>query len=168
VEQSDLAALQRRTLRVLVGAQVLGGAGFFLGFAVSVLLAKELTESESLFGLPVAIAVAASALAAAPLGAWMARVGRRPGLAAGYVSAAAGAIGVLLAARAALGRRAEVQGQADLAMGMAGAFGGLAAGPVLHAGGFGLLAIAGATVGAGLFVIALRARPFAPAPAGAA
>jgi MFS family permease len=66
-----------------------------------------------------------------------------------------------------LERRAEAQGQADLGMGMAGALGSLAAGPVLHAGGFGLLAIAGAMVGAGLFVIALRARPFAPAPAGA-
>jgi hypothetical protein len=52
-------------------------------------------------------------------------------------------------------------------MGMAGALGSLAAGPVLHAGGFGLLAVAGAMVGATLFAIALRARAFAPAPAGA-
>jgi MFS family permease len=96
---ADRAALQRRTLRVLIGAQILGGAGFFLGFAVSVLLARELIDGEALVGLPVAIAVAAAALAARPLGAWMQRSGRRPGLALGQACGAAGALVILLSAR---------------------------------------------------------------------
>jgi MFS family permease len=92
--------IQRRTMRVLVAAQIFGGAGFFLGFAVSVLLARELTDNESLIGIPVAIAVAAAALSAGPLGSWMQRSGRRPGLAAGQLVGACGAVGVVLAARA--------------------------------------------------------------------
>jgi MFS family permease len=91
--------IQRRSLRVLVGAQILGGAGFFLGFAVSVLLARELTGTEALVGLPVAIAVAAAAVSARPLGAWMQRAGRRPGLAAGQLCGAGGAVVILVAAR---------------------------------------------------------------------
>lgn len=92
--------LQRRTIRVLIVAQVFGGAGFFIGLTVAVLLARELTSNESLIGIPVAIAVAASALAAGPLGSWMQRSGRRPGLVAGQLIGAAGAVGIVLAARA--------------------------------------------------------------------
>src|SRR5262245_5168794 len=97
---AGLDQVQRRTMRVLVAAQVFGGAGFFLGFAVAVLLARELTDNESLVGIPVAIAVAAAALSAGPLGSWMQRSGRRPGLAAGQLCGACGAVGVVLAARA--------------------------------------------------------------------
>lgn len=93
-----MEALQRRTLRVLLAAQVFGGGGFFLGFAVSVLLASALTDDEALVGIPIACAVAASALAAEPLGAWMQRAGRRPGLVAGQLCGAVGAAGVVLAA----------------------------------------------------------------------
>ena len=92
--------LQRRTIRVLVVAQVFAGAGFFLGFAVSVLLARELTDSESLIGLPVALAVAAAAVAAGPFGTWMGRSGRRPALVTGQLIGALGAAGVILSARA--------------------------------------------------------------------
>jgi MFS family permease len=97
---AGLDQVQRRTMRVLVAAQVFGGAGFFLGFAVAVLLARELTDNESLVGIPVAIAVAAAALSAGPLGSWMQRSGRRPGLAAGQLCGACGAVGIVLAARA--------------------------------------------------------------------
>ena len=96
----DPEQLQRRTMRVLVAAQVFGGAGFFLGLAVAVLLARELTETDSLIGIPLAIMVASAALAAGPLGSWMQRSGRRPGLAAGQLCGACGACGVVLAARA--------------------------------------------------------------------
>ena len=94
---SDLAGLQRRTLRVLIAAQILGGAGFFLGIVVAVLLADELTDSESLLGVPTAVAVMVSALAAAPLGAGMQRAGRRPGLVAGQLCAAVGAVVIVVA-----------------------------------------------------------------------
>jgi MFS family permease len=55
-----------------------------------------------------------------------------------------------------LAERARAQGQADFAMGMAGALGSLAAGPVLHAGGYALLGAAGAALGAALVLVALR------------
>jgi MFS family permease len=64
-----------------------------------------------------------------------------------------------------LAERARAQGQADFAMGMAGALGSLAAGPVLHAGGYALLGVAGAALGAALVVVALRGGLLGPAPA---
>ena len=66
-----------------------------------------------------------------------------------------------------LAHRARAQGQADMAMGAAGALGSLASGPALAAGGFGLLAVAGSCLGALLVLVALRAGLFEPAPAGA-
>lgn len=94
----DLPRLQRRTLRVLAAAQVFGGIGFFLGVTVAALLARDLSGQEALGGVPLAFAVATGAIAAAPLGAWMARAGRGPGLAAGHLIAASGAAVVVLAA----------------------------------------------------------------------
>ena len=90
--------LQRRTLRVLAAAQVFGGVGFFLGVTVAALLARDVSGQESLGGVPLAFAVTSGAIAAAPLGAWMARAGRRPALAAGHLIAASGAGLVVLAA----------------------------------------------------------------------
>jgi MFS family permease len=95
---STHAHLQRRTLRVLAAAQVFGGVGFFLGVTVAALLARDVSGSEALGGVPLAFAVAAGAIAAAPLGAWMGRAGRRPGLAAGHLVAASGAGIVVLSA----------------------------------------------------------------------
>lgn len=90
--------LQRRTLRVLGIAQVLGGIGFFIGITVGAILARDISGEEALSGIPLAFAIATGAIAAAPLASWMARVGRRPGLAAGHLVAAAGAATVVLAA----------------------------------------------------------------------
>lgn len=90
--------LQRRTLRVLGAAQVFGGIGFFLGVTVAALLARDVSGQEALAGVPLAFGIATAAVAAPPLATWMARAGRRPGLAAGHLIAAAGAAGVLGAA----------------------------------------------------------------------
>ena len=72
------AEIQRRTLRVLAAAQVLGGCAFFLGIAVAALLARDISGQEALSGVPLAFGVVTAALVAAPLSSWMARVGRRP------------------------------------------------------------------------------------------
>lgn len=86
------AALQRRTLRVLVGAQVLGGLAIGVGAAVSPLLAKEILGGDSTFaGLAFASLTFGAALAAIPLSRLMARRGRRPGLVRGFVVAGSGA-----------------------------------------------------------------------------
>lgn len=99
---ADRAALQRRTLRVLVGAQVLGGAGIGVGAAVSPLLAKDILDGDGTFaGLAFAALTFGAALAAVPLSRTMARRGRRPGLVRGYAVATIGAAAAVIAAEVA-------------------------------------------------------------------
>lgn len=93
------AGLQRRTLRVLVLTQLLGGLGLAAGVAVGALLARDLLDGEALTGLPAAMATAGGAVAAVPISRLMARSGRRPGLAAGYLTGGTGALIVVLSAQ---------------------------------------------------------------------
>jgi hypothetical protein len=93
-----LQPLQRRTLIVLVAAQAFGGAGLAAGLAVGALLARDLLGGEALSGLPSALQVIGSAAAAVPLSRLMSRLGRRPGLVAGYLLGGAGAAVAVAAA----------------------------------------------------------------------
>ena len=54
---------QRRTLRVLVAAQVLSGAGLAAGVTVGALLAQDMLGATSLAGLPAALFTIGSAAA---------------------------------------------------------------------------------------------------------
>ena len=90
--------LQHRTLRVLVVAQVLSGAGLAAGITVGALLAQDMLGSTGLAGLPSALLTAGSALAAVGVGRISQQRGRRPGLATGYAVGAVGSAGVVLAA----------------------------------------------------------------------
>jgi MFS family permease len=94
----DRAALQRRSLRVLVASQVFGGAGLAAGVTVGALLAEDMLGSTRFSGLPAALLTLGSAAAALLVGALSDRSGRRPGLAAGYLIGAVGGAGVTLAA----------------------------------------------------------------------
>ncbi|MEU2181979.1 MFS transporter [Streptomyces thermolilacinus] len=89
---------QRRVLRVLVASQVLSGAGLAAGVTVGALLAQDMLGSTSLAGLPSALFTAGSALAAVAVGRVSQARGRRPGLAAGYLTGAVGSAGVIAAA----------------------------------------------------------------------
>ncbi|MEU3496416.1 MFS transporter [Kitasatospora cineracea] len=91
-------AVQRRILRVLVVSQVLSGAGLAAGITVGALLAQEMLGSTGLAGLPSALFTAGSAVAAIAVSRISAARGRRPGLAAGYATGAAGSVGVIAAA----------------------------------------------------------------------
>lgn len=95
---SDPAQVQPRTLRVLVASQVLSGAGLAAGVTVGALLAQDMLGSTSLAGLPSALFTAGSALAAIAVGRISQARGRRPGLAAGYLTGAIGSAGVIIAA----------------------------------------------------------------------
>lgn len=95
---SDIHAIQRRTLRVLVGAQILSGAGLAAGITVGALLAQDVLGSTALAGLPIALFTIGSAAAAATVGRLTQRFGRRAGLAAGYGVGALGSFGVVVAA----------------------------------------------------------------------
>ncbi|MGI5488576.1 MFS transporter [Microtetraspora malaysiensis] len=88
---------QRRSLIVLVAAQVLSGVGLAAGVSVSALLAQDVFSSTSLAGLPSAVGTAGSALAAVAVGRISQAHGRRPGLAAGYLAGAVGSAGVIAA-----------------------------------------------------------------------
>ncbi|MFM9370931.1 MFS transporter [Streptomyces sp. Da 82-17] len=92
------AAVQRRTLTVLLVSQVLSGAGLAAGVTVAGLLAAQMLHDTSLSGLPIALLTAGSAVAAVVVGRVSQRFGRRPGLAAGYLTGALGSAGVVVAA----------------------------------------------------------------------
>lgn len=92
------ARAQRRALTVLFAAQVLSGAGLAAGVANGALLAQDMLGSTSLAGLLGALATAGAGLAAAVVGRISDAYGRRPGLAAGYLTGAVGSAGVVAAA----------------------------------------------------------------------
>lgn len=92
------AALQRRTLRVVVASQVLGGAGLAAGITVGALLAADLLGSPGAAGLPIALITLGSAVAAWAVGRTTQRRGRRTGLGAGFLVGAVGAAGVVVGA----------------------------------------------------------------------
>jgi MFS family permease len=94
----DRVQLQRRTLRVLVAAQVLGGAAIGVGAAVSPLLAKDILGDGTFAGLAFAALTFGAAIGAIPLSRTMSRLGRRPGLVRGYALAAGGAAVAVVAA----------------------------------------------------------------------
>ena len=97
--QVDRDAVQRRTLRVLVCGQVLGGAAIGVSAAASALLAKEILGSGTFAGLAFAAFAFGAAGAAIPLSRAMAKKGRRYGLVRGYAVAATGATACVVAAQ---------------------------------------------------------------------
>jgi len=90
--------LYKRTLVIVVIAQLFGGAGLAAGVTVGALLARDMLGSDSYAGLPAALLTLGSAASAYLLGGLMQRHGRRPGLAAGFLIGGIGAVGVVLAA----------------------------------------------------------------------
>jgi MFS family permease len=89
---------QRRTLAVLLLAQILSGAGLAAGITVGALLAEEMLGSSSLSGLPTVFFTIGSAASAVGLGRLSQRFGRRAGLSAGYLTGALGSFGAVVAA----------------------------------------------------------------------
>ena len=89
---------QRRTLAVLLLAQILSGAGLAAGITVGALLAEQMLGSSRLSGLPTVFFTIGSAAAAVGVGRVSQRLGRRAGLSAGYLAGALGSLGVVAAA----------------------------------------------------------------------
>ncbi|MER7456870.1 MFS transporter [Micromonospora sp. NPDC126480] len=92
----DVASIQRRTLRLLFGTQIIGGIGVTIGIAVGALLAARIAGT-AVAGLAQSAAVVGGALLAVPVTRIMNGHGRRPGLAVAYLVGAAGAVLVVLA-----------------------------------------------------------------------
>jgi MFS family permease len=91
-------AEQRRTLTVLLSAQILSGLGLAAGITVGALLAEQMLGSSRLSGLPTVLFTIGSAAAAVGVGRISQRRGRRAGLSAGYLTGALGSCGVVIAA----------------------------------------------------------------------
>lgn len=98
IETLDREALQRRSLRILIFSQVLGGAGLAAGVTVGALLAEDMIGSTRFAGLPAALFTIGSAATAFLVGVLSDRGGRRVGLAVGYFAGAAGGLGITVAA----------------------------------------------------------------------
>jgi MFS family permease len=88
----DVEAVQRRTLRTLMAAQVVGAVGITIGIATASLLARDLSGSEKLAGLAQTFQVLGTAVSAFLLARLMSRRGRRLGLVVGYLLGTAGAV----------------------------------------------------------------------------
>jgi len=84
-------AIQRRTVRVLVGSQALGGLGNTVGISVAAVLARDVSGSEALAGLVQTMQVLGAALASFLLARLMGVRGRRVGLVTGYLVGSTGA-----------------------------------------------------------------------------
>ncbi|MEN2768015.1 MFS transporter [Ornithinibacillus xuwenensis] len=90
--------LYKRTLAIIIFAQVLGGAGLAAGITVGALLAENMLGSNTLAGVPIALLTLGSAGASLIVGNLSQRFGRRVGLASGFITGGIGALGVVLAA----------------------------------------------------------------------
>lgn len=95
--KKEIDYLYKRTLKIVVLAQTLGGAGLAAGITVGALIAKEMLGSEGLAGLPAALFTLGSALSAYLVGRMSQRRGRRLGLSLGFIVGGLGAIGVIVA-----------------------------------------------------------------------
>ncbi|MFJ6153082.1 MFS transporter [Micromonospora profundi] len=93
----DVASIQRRTLRLLFGTQIIGGVGVTIGIAVGALLAARIAGT-AVAGIAQSAGVVGAALLAIPVTRIMARHGRRPGLVVAYAVGAVGGVLVVLAA----------------------------------------------------------------------
>ncbi len=93
----EIAAVQRRTLRLLFVTQVISGIAIAIGASVGALLAADIAGI-GVSGVAQSALVVGAALFALPATAIVNRHGRRPSLAAGYFVAAVGAIIVVAAA----------------------------------------------------------------------
>ncbi|MHA7143739.1 MFS transporter [Arthrobacter sp. TmT3-37] len=89
---------QRRVIRVLVVAQVLGGVGAGATLSLGALLAAETSGSSAWSGMASTMATLGAAAAAVPLASLAQRRGRRVSLSTGAVVAGAGALLAITAA----------------------------------------------------------------------
>ena len=95
---TDLAAIQRGTIRTLAVAQVFSGIAVAGSVAAGSLLAASVADSEAAAGLAQTSGVLGAAVLALPLARIALNRGRRAALATGYGLGAVGAVVVVLAA----------------------------------------------------------------------
>lgn len=95
----DVRAVQRRTLAVLIVAQVIGTVGVGVAPSIGILLASEVTGDEAMAGLARTASTLGAALFGLPLGTLAAQRGRRVALTLGWLLAAVGSALLVAAAQ---------------------------------------------------------------------
>ena len=98
LSSADRAALQRRTLRVLITSQMAGSAGISVAVTVGGPIVKSILGSDTFAGAASACVTLGGAVAGLLLSALMRRRGRRPGLVRGYLVALAGGLVTIIGA----------------------------------------------------------------------
>ena len=95
---ANVAAVQSRTVRVLVAGQILGGIGIGATLSIGAVLAAEISGSEAWSGAAATMSTLGAALAAIPLARLANQRGRRVALTVGILAAALGSVITVLAA----------------------------------------------------------------------
>lgn len=98
LDVGELARVQRRTVWVLSGGQILGGLAFGATLSLGAVLAAEISGDEAFSGLAAAGVTLGTAALAVPLAGLARRRGRRLSLASGMAIALVGVMVVVLAA----------------------------------------------------------------------
>ncbi|GAB2488612.1 MFS transporter [Streptosporangium sandarakinum] len=98
-DRPAIDAVQRRTMTVLVFAQIIGTVGVGVAPSIGILLAGAVTDSEAWAGLARTASTLGATLLGLPLGTLAARRGRRVALAGGWWTAAAGGAVLVAAAQ---------------------------------------------------------------------
>src|SRR6185312_5536054 len=83
-EQASVRHAQRRTVRVLSAAQILGGVGIGVAGSLGALLAEDVTDSETLAGIARTASTLGAAAVGLPLALLAMRRGRRRALGLGW------------------------------------------------------------------------------------
>lgn len=96
--EPEVVRVQRRTVRMLICAQIIGGVGIGAGASMGALLAEAVTNSESMAGLARTSSTLGAALVAIPLALLASRRGRRISLGSGWLLAAVGGVALVLSA----------------------------------------------------------------------
>lgn len=97
-ERPEIIAAQSRSVRLLIMGQILGSFGMGAAPSVGVLLAEQVTHSETMAGLARTSMTLGAALAGIPLAVLATRGGRRVALSIGWFVAALGAAALIGAA----------------------------------------------------------------------
>ncbi|ADG05552.1 MFS transporter [Kyrpidia tusciae] len=90
--------LYRKTIGIVIASQIFGGAGLAAGITVGALLAQNMLGTDRYAGIPAALFTLGSAAAAFLVGRLSQRLGRRIGVATGFLAGGIGSIGVVSAA----------------------------------------------------------------------
>ncbi|MFF0224146.1 MFS transporter [Streptomyces sp. NPDC004629] len=90
--EAPVRAVQKRTVRALAAAQILGGVGVGVSVSIGSLLAESVAESETYAGLARTATTAGAAAVGVPLALLAQRRGRRASLSTGWLAAAVGGV----------------------------------------------------------------------------